>query len=161
MPVLDALPDDFRDFLVALADARAEFVLIGGWAVAVHGRPRATEDLDILVRATPENAERVYRALAAFGAPLAAHGVHRELFASEGYGYRFGVKPNLVEVLTTISGVGFDAAVADAPSVEIDGRRIPVIGRDALLRNKRAAARAKDLDDVRWLESHPPSSKSR
>lgn len=155
MPVLDTLPDDFRDFLVSLADERADFVLVGGWAIAVHGRPRATEDLDILVRPTPENAERVYRALVVFGAPVAAHGVQRELFAGEGYGYRFGVKPNLVEILTTISGVDFDAAAADSLTVDVDGRAVPVIGRAALLQNKRAAAREKDLDDVRWLERNP------
>lgn len=152
---LDALPDDFRDFLVALADAQAEFVLLGGWALALHGRPRATDDLDVLVRATPENARRVFAALAAFGAPVAAHGVDRDVFAREGYGYRFGVKPNLVEVLTTISGVDFGAATRDALRVTVDGRPICVIGREALIANKKAAGRLKDLDDVAWLEANP------
>ena len=64
------LPDDFRDLLVELAKARADFVILGGHAVAFHGHPRATKDLDVLVRAEPRNAERVYHALAAFGAPL-------------------------------------------------------------------------------------------
>lgn len=91
MGALDALPDDFRDLLVALVDAHADFVLIGGWAVAVHGRPRATEDLDVFVRPSSDNATRVHRALAAFGAPVAAHRVSSELFESEGYGYRFGI----------------------------------------------------------------------
>lgn len=159
MPKLDALPDDFRDFLVALVDAHADFVVIGGWALAVHGRPRATEDLDVLVRPTPDNAARVYRALVEFGAPVAAHGISGDLFAEEGYGYRFGVKPNLVEVLTTISGVDFDAAARDAISVEVEGRHVTFIGRAALLQNKRAAARPKDLDDVRWLERNPPKPK--
>ncbi len=152
---LDALPEDFRDFLVALADARAEFVLLGGWAVALHGRPRATDDLDVLVRATPENAGRVFEALAAFGAPVAAHGVDQSVFASEGYGYRFGVKPNLVEVLTTVSGIDFDTAIRGALSVTVEGREIRVIGREALLLNKKAAGRLKDLADVAWLEAHP------
>ncbi len=156
MGALDGLPDDFRDFLVALVDTRVDFVLLGGWAVAVHGRPRATEDLDILVRPTPENSARVYRALVAFGAPVAAHGVSSDLFAGAGYGYRFGVKPNLVEVLTTVSGIDFDTAAADPITVEVDGRAVPVIGRTALLRNKQAAGREKDLDDVRWLERNPP-----
>ena len=156
MAALDALPDDFRDLLVALADAGADFLLIGGWAVAVHGRPRATEDLDVFVRATPDNADRVFRALAAFGAPVAAHGVSRQDFAEEGYGYRFGVKPNLIEVLTTISGIDFDAAREGALIVDIDGRAVPIIGREPLVRNKLAAARPKDLEDVRWLERHPP-----
>jgi len=87
------LPDDFRDVLVALADAREEFVLIGGWAMAVHGHPRATEDLDVLVRATSENSARVFAALAAFGAPVGPHGVDRNTFGSEGPAYRIGRKP--------------------------------------------------------------------
>ncbi len=156
MGPLDSLPDDFRDLLVALVDAGADFVVIGGWAVAVHGRPRATEDLDVLVRPAAENAPRVYRALVEFGAPVAAHGVSSDLFAGEGYGYRFGVKPNLVEILTAVSGVDFDTAAADPIKVDVDGRAVPIIGRAALLQNKRAAARDKDLDDVRWLERNPP-----
>lgn len=155
MPAFDALSEDFRDLLVALADAGAEFVVVGGWAMAVHGRPRATEDLDVLVRATPENAERVYRALVAFGAPVAAHGVSPSHFAEPGHAYRFGVKPNLVELLTKISGVEFDVGATDARVVELDGRAVKVIGRAALLANERAAARPKDLDDVAWLERNP------
>lgn len=150
-----ALPADFRDLLVCLADAGAELVVVGGWALAAHGHLRPTEDLDLFVRPTPENARRVFRALAAFGAPVAAHGVTAELFASAGYGYRMGIKPNLIELLTEIDGVSFDDAMRGHRSVEIDGRSVAIIGREALLRNKRAAGRAKDLADVEWLEHHP------
>ena len=152
MTKLDALPDDFRDLLVELTDAGVEFVLIGGWAMAVHGRPRATDDIDVLVRATTDNAARVHAALAAFGAPLRQHQVSETTFAELGAAYRFGVKPHLAEVLTEISGVTFDEVAKDTLSAAVDGRIIHVIGRDALLRNKRAAARHKDLDDVEWLE---------
>lgn len=151
MPTLD-LPDDFQDLLVELADAGAEFVLIGGWAMAVHGRPRATDDLDVLVRATPENSARVHAALAAFGAPVGPHGVDPSTFATEGPAYRFGTKPLRAEVLTQISGVTFEDAARDALLTTVDGRAVYVIGRDALVRNKRAAGRHKDLDDVEWLE---------
>ncbi len=146
------LPDDFRDVLVALADAGADFVLIGGWAMAVHGRPRATEDLDVLVRGTPANSVRVFSALAAFGAPVGAHGVDVNTFSSEGPAYRIGIKPLRIEILTKISGVSFDEAVRDPVHADIDGRVVAVIGRQALLRNKRAAGRHKDLDDAEWLE---------
>jgi predicted nucleotidyltransferase len=152
MTLLDALPDDFRDLLVELADAGAEFVLIGGWAMAVHGRPRATEDLDILVRAEPVNATRVHAALSKFGAPLSAHGVGEHTFALEGQAYRVGRKPNLAELLTKVSGVTYDEAAKDPIAVSLDGRIVRVIGREALLKNKRAAGRPKDLDDVTWLE---------
>ncbi len=149
------LPADFRDLLVALSDAGAEFVLIGGYALAAHGYVRATDNLDVFVRPTPDNATRIFAALAAFGAPVAAHGVNEGLFAAPGYGYRIGVKPNLIELLTEIDGVSFDEAVRDHRVIEVDGREVPVIGRSALVANKRAAARAKDLADVEWLEQHP------
>jgi hypothetical protein len=148
------LPDDFRDLLVALADAQADFVLIGGWAMAVHGRPRATEDLDVLVRATPANSAKVFAALAAFGAPVGPHGVDANTFGSEGPAYRLGMKPLRIEVLTKISGVSFDEASSDPVRADVDGRVVPVIGRAALLRNKRAAWRHKDIDDAEWLELH-------
>jgi hypothetical protein len=152
------LPDDFRDILVELADARADFVLIGGWAMAVHGRARATEDLDVLVRATPANSVKVFAALAAFGAPIGPHGVDANTFGSEGPAYRIGMKPLRIEVLTKISGVSFDEAASEPVHADVDGRVIPVIGRQALLQNKRAAGRHKDLDDAEWLELHgrPP-----
>ena len=155
------LPDDFRDVLVALADARVDFVLIGGWAMAVHGRPRATEDLDVLVRATSANSARVFAALAAFGAPVGPHGVDANTFGSEGPAYRIGIRPLRIEVLTKISGVSFDEAASEPLLANVDGRTISVIGRPALLQNKRAAGRHKDLDDVAWLEHHGPKSPTR
>ncbi len=154
----NVLAQDFRDILVELADAGAEFVLIGGWAMAYHGHIRGTDDLDIFVRPSLANASRVFVALSRFGAPVSAHGVTEELFSKEKYGYRFGVKPYLIEILTTIDGIGFDEAINDAKTVEIDGCSIPVLSRAALLQNKRAAGRPKDLADVHWLETHPDSS---
>ena len=148
------LSQDYRDLLIALLDAGAEFLLIGGWALALHGHGRGTDDMDVFVRPEPANAERVYTALAAFGAPLAAHGVTAGLFARSGYGYRIGIKPNLIELLTTIDGVTFDEAYAGRQYFELEGRPIPYIGRAALLANKRASGRAKDLADVEWLERH-------
>lgn len=151
----EAFVDDFRELLTTFADEGVEFVLIGGWALALHGYGRGTDDLDILVRPTPENAARVFRALVLFGAPVSTHGVTERLFAQSGYGYRMGVKPNLIEVLTKVDGIGFDEAIAEGKRFELDGRVIQYIGREALLKNKRAAGRPKDLADVDWLERHP------
>ncbi len=147
------LPQDYADLLFDLQDAGAEFVVVGGWAVAVHGHGRATDDLDVLVRPPAENAARVYDALQRFGASLAAHGVTPGLFTKAGYGYRIGIKPMLIEILTTIDGVDFDDASREPVMVQVDGRSIPFIGRRALLVNKRAAGRFKDLADVEALES--------
>ena len=149
------LNKDFQDLLAALVDAKAEFVLIGGWAMALHGHGRGTDDMDVLVRPSAENAQRVFTALLEFGAPVSAHGVTAELFAGARYGYRMGQKPNLIELLTSVNGITFDEARAGARFFELDGRQIPFIGRAALLQNKRAAGRPKDLADVAWLEAHP------
>src|SRR3954453_23662984 len=130
------LPQDFVDLLVELHDCEADFVVLGGWAVAVHGHARATDDLDIFVRPTQENAVRVYDALQRFGAPLEAHGVTAELFAKPQFGYRIGNKPVLIELLTSVSGIDFDEAASERVTVQIDDRAIPVIGRRALLANK-------------------------
>lgn len=146
------LPQDYVDLLHELHDAEVEFVLVGGWAVAVHGHGRATDDMDVFIRATPGNAARVFAALRSFGAPLDAHGVTEELFAEERYGYRMGRKPLLIEILTSIDGVSFDEAAKDAIDVNVAGVRVPVIGLQSLLKNKCAAGRPKDLADIDALE---------
>lgn len=145
------LCDDFRDVLVELARARAAFVMLGGYAVAFHGHPRATKDLDILVRPDRENAARVFRALAAFGAPLASFGVSVEDFATHDGVLQIGLPPRRVDVLNRADGITFEEAVASGDALEVDGERVPVIGLDALLKNKRASGRPQDLADVAAL----------
>jgi hypothetical protein len=147
------LPEDFRDLLIELADNGAEFVLVGGHAVAFHGHPRATKDMDVLIRANPSNAERVYRALAAFGAPLQNFEVEAKDFASYDGMLQIGLPPRRVDILNRADGVSFDEAIAEGSSFMLEGRRIPVIGRAALLKNKRAAARAQDTADVEALSA--------
>jgi len=145
------LPDDFRDLLIELCDAGADFVVIGGHAVAFHGHPRATKDLDILVRATAANAGRVYKALAAFGAPLEAFDVAEADFAEYDGLLQIGLPPRRIDILNRADGVTFDEAIADGDAFELDGRNIPIIGLAALLRNKRAAGRAQDHADIQAL----------
>ncbi|MEM1414410.1 MAG: hypothetical protein AAGH15_05900 [Myxococcota bacterium] len=151
---LEGLNRDLADLLLLLDEHGADFVVIGGWALAVHGHLRGTDDLDIFVRATPANGDRIYAALVAFGAPVRAHEVGADLFSSPGYGYRFGIKPQLAEILTSIDGTDFDAVARDAITVHLEGRSIRVASKRALLRTKRAAGRPKDLADVAWLEAH-------
>lgn len=148
-----ALPEDFRDLLVDLADAGAEFVVLGGHAVAFHGHPRATKDLDILVRATPANAARVYRALAAFGAPLSTFAVTEADFASYEGVLQIGLPPRRIDILNRADGITFAEAVAAGDSFDVAGRRVPVIGFEALLQNKRAANRAQDIADMEALQA--------
>jgi hypothetical protein len=145
------LPQDFRDLLVELADAEAEFAIVGGYAVAFHGHPRATKDLDVLVRASPSNAKRVYRALAAFGAPLHAFEVAEADFVDYDGVLQIGVPPVRIDIINRIAGVSFDEAVAAGDAFDLDGRRIAVIGREPLIKNKRAVGRPQDVADVAAL----------
>lgn len=144
--------DEFRDLLIELQRAGADFVVMGGHAVAFHGHPRATKDLDILVAANEENAKRVYAALAAFGAPLSAFEVGVEDFSSYDGILQIGVAPRRIDIINRADGITFAEAVADGDTFEVDGCAIPVIGRAPLIRNKRAAGRAQDIADVEALE---------
>lgn len=148
---MEKLPQDFADLLIELSEAQAEFLLVGGWAVILYGHVRATDDMDVFVRASTSNSGRVYAALEAFGAPLRAHAVTPEHFANEGDAYRFGIAPFKVEVLTKISGVSFDDALQGSNTFELRGYQIPYIGKRALIANKTAAGRHKDLADVQEL----------
>ncbi len=140
--------DDFADFVAALCAEAVDFVIVGAHALAVHGVPRATGDLDVFVRPTPDNADRLMLALRRFGAPLQAHGVVASDFCSPGTVYQLGLPPRRIDILTAISGVEFDAASASRVLVDA----LPFLGRAALLTNKRASGRPKDLVDVELLE---------
>jgi predicted nucleotidyltransferase len=141
---------DFEEMLRALSEAGADFMVIGAHAVAVYARPRATGDLDLWVRPTPSNAERVWRALVQFGAPLDA--LTQQDLTSDDVVFQIGVAPSRIDLLTTIGGVEFADAWARRTQVELWGLTVPVIGRDDLIRSKRAAGRERDLADVAELE---------
>jgi hypothetical protein len=147
------LNSDFRDLLLGFADAGVDFVIVGAHAVGVHGLPRATQDLDVFIRPSRENAERVYRALADFGATLDSVGVTFKDFETPGTVYQIGVPPRRIDILTEISGVTFDEAFEAHGSLDFEGRTIRYIGRGALIRNKEASGRPKDLADVERLQS--------
>ncbi len=145
------MPPDFLELLSAFLDAGVDFLLVGGHAVGAHGLPRATDDLDVWVRPTSDNAARVFAALARFGAPL--RDVSPADFAKDDTIYQIGVPPLRVDVLTGIEGVRFDTAWPRRTMVAVGRLSVPVIGRDDLLTNKRAAGRPQDLADVARLES--------
>ena len=107
MTTLEGLNSDFRDLLILLVDNGVEFVVVGAYAVAFHGAPRASGDIDLFVRSSPENAERVFDALTTFGAPLVSAGVVAADFARPGAVYQFGLPPRRIDILTEISGVTF------------------------------------------------------
>ncbi len=140
--------------LSALFAEKVEFLVVGGYALAAHGFPRATGDMDLWIRRSPENAERVWRALHAFRAPL----VNLELkdLQSRDIVFQIGAPPRRIDILTSIDAVEFDDAWGRRKEVRIEGRSVAVIGHDDLLRNKKALGRPKDLADVAWLEVAAP-----
>jgi hypothetical protein len=145
---------DWTEFLCLLISRGVRFVVIGGHAVAGHGEPRLTEDLDVFVDRDVENAKRVRDALVDFGfgsvAPQA-----KELSRPHKV-FMLGRKPWRIDILTSIDGVSFKEAWASRVPAQFVAKPLYVIGREMLLKNKRAAARDKDLRDVALLEAHPP-----
>src|SRR6266446_4419960 len=133
---------DFAEMLSALSAAGAEYLIVGAHALAAHGRPRATGDLDIWVRPTEENAHKVWAALARFGAPLSA--LKRVDLWTPGMVFQIGVEPVSIDILTAIDGVEFDDAWPRRLVLDIDGQTVQLLGRDDLIRNKRAAVRPQD-----------------
>lgn len=152
MTSLEDLNPDFHDLLAAFAAEAVEFVVVGAYALALHGVPRFTGDLDLFVRPTPENAARVWRALVRFGAPVQAAGVTEADFATPGVVYQIGLPPSRIDVLTEISGLSFDDVWATREATDLDGSPVPFIGREAFVRNKLASGRPKDLIDARRLK---------
>jgi hypothetical protein len=144
--------EDFRDLLRALSDADARFLVVGAYAVSYHAEPRATGDLDIWIDAAPDNAERVHRALAAFGAPLAELTV-ADLTRAETV-FQMGVVPRRIDILTSITGVTFAEAWPQRIAAHYGGARFPIIGLHALLKNKQALGRPRDLLDLDLLRRH-------
>jgi hypothetical protein len=147
--------EDFRDLLAALVAAGARFLVVGAHALAVHGIPRATGDLDVWIASEASNVGRVFDALVRFGAPMAAMGVTHEDLIRPDQVVQIGLPPRRIDILTSISGVPFEEAWADRVAHEIEGLSIPFIGRASLVKNKRATGRAKDLADLEALGEGP------
>ncbi len=141
---------DFKELLSLFNDYRVKYLVVGGYAVSFHSQPKATKDLDILIKSDPANAAAVYAALAKFGAPL--HNLAPEDFIEKGKFYRMGRPPLMIDILPEISGVDFDAAWEKRIEVEIgDGLRVHFIDADSLVKAKLASGRPEDLADVAAL----------
>jgi hypothetical protein len=146
---------DFLDFLKCLIEAGARFLVVGAHALAVHGVPRATGDLDVWIDRDQENGERVWAALLSFGAPVGAVGVSRQDLEAPGVVVQIGLPPRRIDVMMEITGVAFGEAWASRTSHRVGGLEVPFIGREALVRNKRATGRLKDLADLEALGEKP------
>jgi hypothetical protein len=140
---------DFVEMLSGLSAAGVRFLVVGAHALAVHGAPRATGDLDIWIQATPENATRVLQALQTFGAPLFDLTID-DLSAPDTV-FQIGLPPSRIDILSGISGVDFDAAWSRQVEVNIGTLRVGVIGRQDFIANKKASGRPKDILDLALL----------
>lgn len=145
------VPKDWIEFVECLNDAGAEFLLVGGHAVAYHGLPRLTKDLDFFVRCDPTNAQKIVQALTSFGfAPLK---VNVEDLAHPGAFVMLGHPPNRIDLITEIDGVSFEEAWISRESSDFGGVRVWVISKEHLIKNKRSAGRPQDIADAARLEA--------
>lgn len=143
------LSKDFKEFVALLKEHSAEYMIVGGYAVGVHGYPRYTGDLDIWLNPTRENAERVLRALRDFG--FGALQITVDDLTKENAIVQLGQPPLRIDLLMSIDGVRFDECYTNRKEESFDGIRMNFIGYHDLLKNKRASGRHRDLDDLENL----------
>lgn len=148
------LINDFKEFFELLNSEKVEYLLIGGFAVALHGHVRATSDIDVWIRASPENSIRVAKALRRFG--FSERTIDDAMFAEPRKIFQFGVPPYRIDVLTRVSGVEFDAAYPNRRMTPLDGVTVPLISLGDLRTNKAASGRLKDLADLEKLPEPSP-----
>ena len=144
------LPKDFQEFIQSLQSRQVKFLVIGGYAVAYHGHPRFTGDVDFFVECSPENGDRISLAIADFG--LASFGLKAEDFSQIGMVVQLGRPPRRIDILTGVDGIDFETAWNSRIEVSLADLVVPFISKEQLILSKRAAGRQKDLDDLRYLE---------
>ena len=144
------LNQDFREFFISLNANQVRYLVIGGYAVALHGHPRYTKDIDIWVEMSPENAARIVKALEQFG--FGSLQLQASDFQEPDQIVQLGYPPNRIDLLTTPAGVDFERCYASRVEVEIDAVRVNFIDLENLRRSKRAAGRLQDLADLENLQ---------
>ena len=145
------LDKDFNEFVELFLEHNVRFLIVGGYALAAHGLPRATGDLDAWVWINPENAQNIMRALNAFGFQNLS--LTESDFSKEDAIVQLGYPPFRIDILTSIDGVAFDQAWVNKFVIDLNGMKVPFIGRDDLITNKKAAVRPQDIADVSRLTS--------
>ncbi|HJX33886.1 MAG TPA: hypothetical protein VJ373_01795 [Desulfatiglandales bacterium] len=132
-----------------MLEEQVDFMIVGAYALGVHGYPRATGDIDVWVKPNNINSKKLYKALARFGAPLGQ--INIDEFSTEGIIFQIGVIPRRIDIITKIDGVTYEEADEDKIIVEIEDLKIPVISSEKLIRNKMATGREKDELDIKTL----------
>jgi hypothetical protein len=146
------LNEDYKEMLSILLKNDVRFLVVGAYAMAAYGFPRATGDLDIWVDTTAENAGKVFCSLSEFGAPVFQ--ITETTFTEQGIVFQIGVVPRRIDILTCIDGVQFADAYAAKHTVEIENLKIPFLSKENLIKNKLATGRQKDLVDAEYLKGN-------
>jgi predicted nucleotidyltransferase len=141
---------DFKEFVELLIKYKAEYLIVGGYAVSVHGHPRYTGDLDIWLNPTPKNANLILQSVNEFG--FSSYGLTQSDFTKPGNVVQLGYPPLRIDLLTEIDGVTFEECFSNRKEVAIDGLKVNFIGYNDLLKNKRESGRARDIDDIENLK---------
>ncbi len=143
------LNEDYREMLHILYEEGVDFIIVGAYALAAHGYPRATGDIDIWVKPDMENAQKVYSSLKRFGSPLFS--LKPEDFTVKGTIFQIGIAPRRIDIITAITGVEYDEARRDAVTLTIDDHSLPVLSLEKIILNKEATGREKDALDAKIL----------
>lgn len=152
------LNKDYKEMLQLLSEEQVDFIIVGAYALGVHGYPRATGDIDIWVKPDNTNSRKLYKALIRFGAPLEQ--IEIDDFSEEGIIFQIGVIPRRIDIITKIDGVTYEEADEDKITVEVEGLMLPVISLDKLIKNKTATGREKDELDIKILKKRKIYHKS-
>jgi hypothetical protein len=144
------LNPDFKEFIQSFNDNRVLYLVVGGYAVALHGHPHYTKDMDVWVELDPDNAASIVKALDQFG--FGSLGLRESDFLVPDQIIQLGYPPSRIDILTTLPGVDFAGCYASRIGVEVDGVRVNFIDLDNLKKNKRASGRHQDLADLENLQ---------
>lgn len=144
------LQKDLREFIELLNSTGVEYLIVGGYAVAFHGHPRFTADIDVFVEVSPASSDKLAQVIERFG--FGSTGLSAKDFARPGAIIQLGHPPNRIDIVTAIDGVSFAEAWASRVAGDLDGIPVHFISKEALIRNKRASGRARDLADLQELE---------
>jgi hypothetical protein len=147
------LNEDYKEILLALSGEKVRYMLVGAYALAAHGYPRATMDIDIWVMPSPQNADAVMRALRRFGAPL--QNLTKEDLQKDGTIFQIGVAPRRIDIITEASGLRFEETYSRSLSVNIEGINVHIPSIDDLIRNKKASGRTSVLNRSAGRSPHP------
>ncbi|MCK4640156.1 MAG: nucleotidyltransferase [Candidatus Marinimicrobia bacterium] len=145
------LNQDYKEMLSTLLEEKVNFLLVGAYAMAAHGYPRATGDIDIFIQSNETNAEKVYNALIKFGASL--NNVSIKDFSTPGTIFQIGVAPRRIDIINSIDGVSFEDAYSNRIIVEIESLPVPVLSKENIIKNKEATGRLKDKLDANSLKN--------